>query len=101
MKDRSDDPSHHERMLLPQSDISLVKFYRILDMEVEAYRSFFERLVVVELLQSASGLGQSCSVWGVPARLAPLPHHPLAQVFGEQVVAELHPEVVLPRRVVP
>ena len=29
MKDRSDDPSHHERMLLPQSYISLLKLRQI------------------------------------------------------------------------
>ena len=28
MKDRSDDPSHHEQMLLPQSYISLLQFKR-------------------------------------------------------------------------
>ena len=28
MKDRSDDPSHHERMLLPRSYVSLLYIYR-------------------------------------------------------------------------
>ena len=30
MEDRSDDPSHHEQMLLPQSDISLLKVRRLM-----------------------------------------------------------------------
>ena len=48
MKDRSDDPSHHERMLLPQSSVTKLEFYLFSDTDgAQRLTTHFDWLLLI------------------------------------------------------
>ena len=56
MKDRSDDPSHHERTLLPQSYISLSLYTRTLQGNIQRgkFPSILHRVITLLLVKSVA-----------------------------------------------
>ena len=49
MKDRSDDPSHHERTLLPRSYIPVTKLHNVLRTYTELYTCYFLFLFIAQV----------------------------------------------------